>query len=426
MSHHSSVSPPPRSVGPLRTQISPQRSTPYPRGHRSSQNENYEPIGPGHAGNFHSQYLPYPGSTPSTGYESYDRIPLSMVQNRLPAVASVVNVDELSTEFGLNSSQRKAAHAFLKMGSEDRAMRLFLRLLHMERQNGEILAQLQQIGSRFESTEAFCMQSWKPSPEQTKLLKSLLRHYIIRPVTSYSNLVELVETYILDHSAALRLGLYKEEATVKTVVNGLLVKENGNIRSALRKLVWASLTARVSLEAFTKKVIEAYHLPVIPAQPPQDIMACMALMRKVAEPLVPNETQRSGDTGFWKNLEKALDDLFDKNGKRRDSPDVGISSRSLAVTAAADNLRWLKWEEEIIKKDNLKYNRSAVESNARTQQEIDAALLPTSCDADNAASANAESGDQDRVGTHEDRGVHISGLGNLAALASGPVVRSDV
>jgi hypothetical protein len=86
---------------------------------------------------------------------------------------------------------------------------IFLRLLRTERQNDEIQVQMQQVQSHLDNIAAFCVQNWKPSPEQVvsffpwpaqplltsrqKLLKSLLRHYIIRPVTSYNNLVPLVE-----------------------------------------------------------------------------------------------------------------------------------------------------------------------------------------------------------------------------------------
>jgi hypothetical protein len=92
------------------------------------------------------------------------------------------------------------------------------------------------------------------------------------------------------------------------------------------------------LETFTKKIVQAYHLPTIPASPPQDIMACMALMvrsrshllfkmyhqclgqRKIAKPLLKKDSQRGGDTGFWRDIEAELDVLFDKNGNQRDSP----------------------------------------------------------------------------------------------------------
>ncbi|KAJ7349770.1 hypothetical protein DFH08DRAFT_863083 [Mycena albidolilacea] len=397
-----SESPPPPSLSLHRSRHSSPRHTPYNPDHRSHRNgsENFNPVGPGQPGDFHSQYLPYGGSSGG------DRAPFSSLHSqnlsRLPSQTTLVNVDELSSQYGLDNGQRKAAHAFCKLSSEDRAVTIFLRLLRTERQNGEIQVQMQQVQSHLDNIAAFCVQNWKPSPEQVKLLKSLLRHYIIRPITSYNNLVPLVETYILDHAAQLRLGLYKDDPTVKTVVNALLVKENGNTRSAIRKLVWMSLTERSALETFTKKVIQVYHLPTIPASPPQDIMACMALMRKIAKPLLKKDSQRGGDTGFWKDIEAELDVLFDKNGNQRDSP------------------AWRKWEQEIIEQDNRKYNRSAAETIARTQEEIDAAVLPGANDA-----PAGEDEEENAASTHEDREVHISGLGDLAALAAAAVVRSS-
>ncbi|KAJ7340739.1 hypothetical protein DFH08DRAFT_1012878 [Mycena albidolilacea] len=263
-----SESPPPSSLSLHRNRHSSPRHTPYNSEHRPHRNgnENFNPPGI------------RPGSIIIASHLLH-----TQDLSRLPSLTTLVNVDEFSSQYGLNNGQRKAVHAFCKMSSEDRAVTIFLRLLRMERQNDEIQVQMQQVQSHLDNIAAFCVQNWKPSPEQVKLLKSLLRHYIIRPVISYNNLVPLVETYILDHAAQLRLGLYKDDPTVKTVVNALLVKENGNTRSAIRKLVWTSLTERSSLETFTKKIVQAYHLPTIPASPPQDIMACMALMRKIAQ-----------------------------------------------------------------------------------------------------------------------------------------------
>ncbi|KAJ7840547.1 hypothetical protein B0H14DRAFT_3140495 [Mycena olivaceomarginata] len=381
----SSESPPPLSLGVQRSRSLPQRSTPYNRDHRSRRNENYDPIGPGYPGNFHSQYLPYSGNASSA---EYDRTPFSTMQNldhssRLPALASLVNVDELSTEYGLSSIRRKAAHAFCKMSSEDRAITIFLRLLRSECQYDEIQDQIQQMQSRLENIAAFCVQSWKPSPEQV--------------------------TYIMDHTTALRLGLYKDDPTVKAVVNALLVKENGYTRSALRKWVWTSPTEKVSLETFAQKVVDAYHLPVIPAKPPQDIMVSIALMCKVAQPLLKKESQRGGDTGFWRDLEAELEVLYEKNGNQRGS----AAWLNDLTPWSADG------SKKSSKKDNRKYN-SAVGSNARTQQEIDAAVLSGPRARNNVADAGA-SDDDNYLSTHEDREVHISGLGDLAALATGPV-----
>ncbi|KAJ7829162.1 hypothetical protein B0H14DRAFT_2594207 [Mycena olivaceomarginata] len=400
--------PPPLSLSLHHSRHLSPRHTPYNPDHLSHRNssENFNPVGPGQLGNFHSQYLPYGGS--SRGDRALFSSLHSQNLSRLPSQTTLVNVDELSSQYGLDNGQRKAAHAFcklyfLRLSSEDRAVTIFLRLLRTERQNGEIQVQMQQVQSHLDNIAVFCVQNWKPSPEQ-KLLKSLLCHYIIWPITSYNNLVPLVETYILDHAAQLHLRLYKDDPTVKTVVNALLLKENGNTRSAICKLVWMSLTEQSVLETFTKKVIQVYHLPTIPASPPQDIMACMALMRKVAKPLLKKDSQHGGDTGFWKDIEAELDVLFDKNGNQHDSPAYLLT------------LRGNRWEQEIIEQDNHKYNRSAAETIACTEEEIDAVVLPG---ANNAPASEDE--EENTASTHEDCEVHISGLGDLAALTAAAI-----
>lgn len=117
------------------------------------------------------------------------------------------------------------------------------------------------------------------------------------------------------------------------------------------------------------------------------------------------------------------------------------SSRRMVMSAIAPSgasacslfifYRWLtdagndRWEQDIIDEDNRMYNRRAAESNARTQEEIDAAVLTSH--PDGAATAVGQDDDDDEDGmAHEDWEVHLSGLGDLAALAAGPVARSEV
>ncbi|KAJ6563765.1 hypothetical protein B0H10DRAFT_2445348, partial [Mycena sp. CBHHK59/15] len=64
------------------------------------------------------------------------------------------------------SAQRKAAHAFCKLGGEDRVVALYMRLLHTEKQNKETQDQLQSMQAHLNSVGEFCMQGWKPSKEQ--------------------------------------------------------------------------------------------------------------------------------------------------------------------------------------------------------------------------------------------------------------------
>lgn len=94
-------------------QRSPLRYTPYDSDRRrhGGFSENRNPAGPGQPGALTS-YIPYHG--PASG-RPYDRMPLSEQNSRLPALTTVVSVDELSTEYGLDAAQRKAAHAFCKV-----------------------------------------------------------------------------------------------------------------------------------------------------------------------------------------------------------------------------------------------------------------------------------------------------------------------
>ncbi|KAF7334909.1 hypothetical protein MVEN_02240600 [Mycena venus] len=336
------------SPGPQRTPRSPVRHSPYDysRDHRRRSNgENYNNVGPGQPGDFASQYPAY-NSSFSAGYDRTPA-PFSSLQNhdvlrRIPALTTV-NIDELSTEYGLDNTQRKAAHGFSK-----------------------------------------------------KLLKSLLRHYIIRPITSYSTLVTIMESYIHDHARWLRLVLYKHDPTVKSVIHDLLMVENGHVRSAMRKLIFASVKEKTPLTTFSKKTIKKYHLPTTPEKPPQDIMACLALMREVARPLAHKKFARGGDSGFWAKVESELDNLFEKNGNNRGSPS------------------WVQWEQQIIEDDNTRYDRVGAETSARTQEEIDAAT---------SSGTTATAADEEDDDGAEDRDANLDSLGDLAALTQGCVVR---
>ncbi|KAJ6447714.1 hypothetical protein C8R45DRAFT_948387, partial [Mycena sanguinolenta] len=123
-----------------------------------------------------------------------------------------------------------------QLDSEDCVLMMFLCILCAEQQHKKVEARLTGIQNQLEGVVQFCTESWKPLEEQKKLLKSLLWHYIIRPITSYSNLIKIVESYILDHTRQLHLGLYRDDPTVKAVVHKLLMKENRALCSVMRKL----------------------------------------------------------------------------------------------------------------------------------------------------------------------------------------------
>ncbi|KAJ7882563.1 hypothetical protein B0H14DRAFT_3754343 [Mycena olivaceomarginata] len=355
MSQSSSDSP-----GPQRASRSPVAHAPYDvssqRSGRRPNGENWNPMGPGQPGDFASHVHNH-------GHA-----------RRMPAL-SAVNIDELSNEYGLNATQRKSAHRFIKGAMTDWRWSFSCSSAWSIRMKVSKISS-PDLHSRVEAIGAFCVENWKPSKEQVKLLKSLLRHYIIRPITSYTNLISIVETYIYDHAKRLRLELYKQDPTVKTVVHDLLMTENGTVRGTIRKLIFTSVLEKKSLMTFSKKIINTYHLPAIPHSPPQDIMACFALMREVARPLAAKKFASWWTPNFGPNLEDELDNLFEKNRSNR------------------GNLEWLEWERQIIQQDNNRYDRFGAETTARSQEEIDAAV-PSAADRE----------EDDNDGT-EDRDCH--------------------
>ncbi|KAJ7699606.1 hypothetical protein B0H17DRAFT_1196225 [Mycena rosella] len=269
---------------------------------------------------------------------------------------------------------------------------------------------------RLEAISAFCLQNWQPSKQQVKLLKALLRHYMIRPITSYTNLVAIVETYVHDHAARLHLELFKQDPTVKSIVHELLTSENNNTRSAIRKQVFTSVKEKTALNVFSIKIVNSYHLPELPTKPPNEVKACLALMREVARPLIIKESARGGDTGSRSMLEKEVDKLFAKNGNKRDDP------------------KWREWELEIIDADDRRYLRRGAEDNARTREDIDAAVLAApaaaaaselgGAHAATSAAGNTDVLDAEADGEADGRDIPISGMGDLAALSAGSVARA--
>jgi hypothetical protein len=80
-----------------------------------------------------------------------------------------------------------------------------------------------------------------------------------------------------------------------------------------------------------------------------------------------------------------------------------------------------RWEKEVIDHDNNKYSRRAAESNARTQEEIDAAVLAAPLGNTSLAANDGEVNDEE--GVTDDREVNVAGLGDIAALSAGSVSR---
>ncbi|KAJ7836590.1 hypothetical protein B0H13DRAFT_2368653, partial [Mycena leptocephala] len=175
--------------------------------------------------------------------------------------------------------------------------------------------------------------------------------------------------------------------------------------------IFLSVKEKTDLETFSKKDCERLPLAYDPEHPAKGHHGLLGSHAPGRSSVGQKASTRGGDTGFWTNLEAELDNLFEKNGNNRDGP------------------KWREWEQDIINTDNSRYLRRGAESNARTQEEIDAAVLAGRASGGETAAASAATaapGSDDEDGDAqglEERDVNIPALGDLAALSVGPVVR---
>ncbi|KII95861.1 hypothetical protein PLICRDRAFT_26185 [Plicaturopsis crispa FD-325 SS-3] len=253
------------------------------------------------------------------------------------------DVDKLVNEHGL-SGQRQLVHRFNEVEVEEQTLLLYILGLRQEA-----------VFAGFHN-ELKAMNTSLSRIELTRLLKALLRHYLIKPNATYGKVNETVESYIWHHATTLNLEIYVSDPIVRSTTNKYLHTQFAQVKGAFRKLLWRVTDKKTALDVWAKEVLCDYHLPAIPKSVPTDVLASFALMRDVAAPLVPNKVPRGGDTGFWPALEARLDKLYDAHGKDRCSD------------------AWKAWETEIISNDDEKYGRRTTRSVAFDRNEVASAL----------------------------------------------------
>ncbi|KAJ7664972.1 hypothetical protein B0H17DRAFT_1143451 [Mycena rosella] len=346
--------------------------TPQQSRHRRSDSENMDPSGSGSLDQHYPHYDPSRSSSFRSSGSSGDAFPYTQTDDpystRMPTLASVVNIDKLANDAQLSPAHRNAAHAFHKLDIEDCLTTLFVHTLRNEAKLDKVLAAIGGNETTLSNMKTFLNETWTLTDNQEKLLKGLLRHYLIMPLGSYSTLAGHVQAYILKHLATLHLDLYKTDPTVKETVNVFVGAQAHNIKGTFRKLVFSSVTKKKGLTPFARKILDKYHLPNIPDSPPQDVLATFALMREIAAPLVDTSTSRprGSDTGFWTGVEEALETLYSKHGQDRKSPG------------------WLAWQTEIIAADNTRYARSNAADHAHSRAEVNQGMgLPSTASDDN-------------------------------------------
>ncbi|KAF8841433.1 hypothetical protein BDN67DRAFT_521455 [Paxillus ammoniavirescens] len=326
------------------------------------------------------------------GYQPYrqharERALLDSVRHNHSGVTTPQVIDRLVNENHLEHA-RDQIHRFCELPTDSE--RLLAMLLDLVRQQdsltkiGKTLTDMQASITRLED---LCRRNWNLSDAQEVLLRRLIKHYLIKPNPSYSTVSKRVGNYVYNHAATLRLLLYTTDPTVRHTINDFLSKQTNNLKLNFRKAIFKSVTKNVMLGDAARQFIKEYHLPEVPAEPPVDIKAALALLRQVAAPLTTKKHARGGDSGFWDGVEKELDKLYKLHGNDRTS------------------VEWLSWETQIIGKDEQRFSRLSAEETALTRSEVEQSTAHSS------GSNGAQLVEED----NEDGDIDLHALGNIAA-----------
>ncbi|KAI0362302.1 hypothetical protein OH77DRAFT_1416538 [Trametes cingulata] len=270
------------------------------------------------------------------------------------------DLERAITRYKLNH-RRTDIYNFQSLDLDGKLNTIFTHLIKLEEMHAGLQAQCEALDGRFNTLEKLCEQAWQPSKAQTKLIRSLIRHYLVKPISSYSGLPGCVKRYIKANPGKFRLELYTTDSTVRTTVNTHVNDLVSQMKSAFRKAVFASCKSQISLQSFARNMLDNYHLPAIPAEAPLSILGTLAMMRKIANPLAQTAQRgRGGDTGFWRAVDAALDEQYKATSSKDRDNDAG----------------WIDWAKAKVEEDR------ALFSTRRTGRRSRRSNVPASDDED--------------------------------------------
>ncbi|KAI9065032.1 hypothetical protein FKP32DRAFT_1602623 [Trametes sanguinea] len=193
--------------------------------------------------------------------------------------SAAVDLERAVTRLHLEH-RRADFYAFQELGVDTKLDYIFLHLVKVEEMHTMLESQCTSLADRLSDIEKLCQVAWQPSKAQTKLIRSLIRHYLVKPLSSYNLLPAAIKSYIKEHPDKFRLDLYLTDPTVRITLNMHITDLASQMKSTFRKA------------------------------------------RKIAEPLSKKaEGSRGGDTGFWRAVEAELDRLYNlpEAGKDRNN-----------------------------------------------------------------------------------------------------------
>ncbi|KAH9851931.1 hypothetical protein C2E23DRAFT_886156 [Lenzites betulinus] len=253
-------------------------------------------------------------------------------------------LEMLISKFHLDD-QRQSIHEFTEMPLEHMLTVLFMQNLRLAARFDAVALEVSALQPRLSNIEDHTSAAWTPSKAQSKLARAIARHYLLKPVSTYTRVGNLTRKYIRNNADKMRLRIYREDMTARVTLNDYIDEQVSQLKSSFRKAIFASCRKKTSLRAFARNMLDNYHIPPVPIEVPLAVLGTLALLREIAEPLCNKANPKGGDTGFWKDVEARLLKLYEE----------------LECNNRLTDAKWIEWAREMVAKDVLNF---AVGSNA--------------------------------------------------------------
>ncbi|CDO70742.1 hypothetical protein BN946_scf184798.g57 [Trametes cinnabarina] len=258
---------------------------------------------------------------------------------------TVAELERLMTRFHLEH-RRSDVYRFQELASDAKLSTIFVHILQLEETHAARRTEYIELTKRLANIEKLCAQAWQPSKAQMKLIRGLIRHYLIQPIPNYNGIADQVkilrQRYIKKNPDKFRLQLYNTDPIVQVTVNGHISDLIAQMKSTFRKAVFTACKNRTSLDSFARNMVDNYHLPAIPAEIPLSILGTLAMMRRVADPLTKRpQKSRGGDTGFWRAVDAELDEIYAVPGVGKDRD---------------KDPKWIEWAQQQVNNDRARFS----------------------------------------------------------------------
>ncbi|KAI5889838.1 uncharacterized protein SCHCODRAFT_01203806 [Schizophyllum commune H4-8] len=295
--------------------------------------------------------LPNYTNTEYNSVQSIDTIMHSTFQDELCARVGLAGVD-----LGLSPEIVEHAQLLSKvpLTAEGKVCLVGGEFVAIDARIAQLTTDVEEIKRSILNIEALVRANWVVSTPLHIALSQVVSYHASKPTHSINRILKSSVKYVLKHAAE-----YELETTGPMVAAGLelhIASELLNQRkNKVRTLIFANTVTKTSLDLMSLQIVNKFWVDPKPKKTEisRATKAHFALMREIAAPSAAKTNVRGGDTGFWKNLNAALFQLYTTHGEDR-------------TTAG-----WLAWQDEKIAADMEKYNGLTVPEIGLGDEEVE-------------------------------------------------------